>query len=125
MSGEGESLIASLDDHIRRISTEVLEQHFGGNSRSSDCVIVDAEAHGLQQTLQRIMVKEFISAKEAALLLNCSERHIHNLVDRARRQMSENPIPFRKIGETTSFLRTELLDWTKGQSVSNQLRAVS
>ncbi len=30
------------------------------------------------------MSKEFISAKEAAVLLNCSERHIHNLVDRAR-----------------------------------------
>jgi Helix-turn-helix domain len=71
------------------------------------------------------MSKEFISAKEAAVLLNCSERHIHNLVDRARRQLDNHPIPFRKIGETTTFLRTELLEWTKGNSTSNQLRAVS
>jgi excisionase family DNA binding protein len=71
------------------------------------------------------MSKEFISAKEAAVLLNCSERHIHNLVDRARRQIDDNSIPFRKIGETTSFLRTELLEWTKGQSSADQLRAVS
>ena len=77
------------------------------------------------QTLQRIMSKEFISAKEASVLLNCSERHIHNLVDRARRQIGDRPIPFRKIGETTTFLRTELLEWTKGESNDNQLRAVS
>jgi hypothetical protein len=70
------------------------------------------------------MAKEFISAKEAAILLNCSERHIHNLVDRARRGIGGNPIPFRKIGDTTTFLRTELLEWTKGESNGNQLRAV-
>ena len=72
----------------------------------------------------RITSKEFISAKEAALLLNCSERHIHNLVDRARRGISENPIPYRKVGETTTFLRTELIEWTKVRP-NNQLRAVS
>jgi hypothetical protein len=58
------------------------------------------------------MSKEVISAKEAAVLLNCSERHIHNLVVRAHREIDDNPIPFREIGETTSFLRTELLEWT-------------
>jgi predicted ATP-grasp superfamily ATP-dependent carboligase len=122
---EADSLITSLDERIRRISREVLEQQHAGEQQPGGFVIVDAEARRLQQILQRIMSKEFISAKEAALLLNCSERHIHNLVDRARRQLGENPIPFRKIGETTTFLRTELLEWTRGQSISNQLRAVS
>lgn len=68
------------------------------------------------------MCKEFIPAKEASVLLNCSEPHIHNLVDRARRQIGDYPIPFRKVGEVTTFLRTELLEWTKGRS-NNQLRA--
>jgi hypothetical protein len=122
---EDENLLISLDDHIRRISREVLEQRFASERQDAGRVVLDPEAQHLKQVLQRIMSKEFISAKEAAILLNCSERHIHNLVDRARRQLDNHPIPFRKIGETTTFLRVELLEWTKGNSISNQLRAVS
>ncbi len=125
MSVEGDSLITSLDERIRIISREVLEQQLAEEQQQTNCVVVDAEARRLHQVLQRIMAKEFISAKEAAVLLNCSERHIHNLVDRARRQISDNPIPFRKIGETTTFLRSELLEWTRAQWNVNQLRAVS
>jgi hypothetical protein len=122
---EDENLLISLDEHIRRISREVLEQRFASERQEAGRVVLDPEARHLQQLLQRIMSKEFISAKEAAILLNCSERHLHNLVDRARRQLDNHPIPFRKIGETTTFLRIELLEWTKGNSISNQLRAVS
>jgi hypothetical protein len=122
---EDENLLISLDEHIRRISREILEQRFASERQDAGRVVLDPEALHLQQVLQRIMSKEFISAKEAAILLNCSERHIHNLVDRARRQLDNHPIPFRKIGETTTFLRIELLEWTKGNSISNQLRAVS
>jgi CRP-like cAMP-binding protein len=120
-----ENLVFLLDERIRRISREVLEQQLAQERGATDLLVIDQEARRLQQTIQRIMSKEFISAKEAAVLLNCSERHIHNLVDRARREIDDNPIPFRKIGETTSFLRAELLEWTRGQSSANQLRAVS
>ncbi len=113
-----------FDEHIRSISKQVIEEEFAKRQISEAVVVVDREAIKLQHCLQRIMCKEFISAKEAAVLLNCSERHIHNLVDRARRQIGDNPIPFRKVGEVTTFLRTELLEWTKGRS-SNHLRAVS
>ena len=114
----------ALDEHIRSISKQVVEEQFAERQICEESVVVDPEAINLQRCLQRIMCKEFISAKEAAVLLNCSERHIHNLVDRARRQIGDNPIPFRKVGEVTTFLRTELLEWTKGRS-SNHLRAVS
>ena len=113
-----------FDEHIRSISKQVIEEEFAKHQTVEGFVTVDPEAIKLQHRLQRIMCKEFISAKEAAVLLNCSERHIHNLVDRARRQIGDNPIPFRKVGEVTTFLRTELLEWTKERS-SNQLRAVS
>jgi len=113
-----------FDEHIRSISKRVIEEEFAKRQMCEELVVVDPEALKLQHCLQRIMCKEFISAKEAAVLLNCSERHIHNLVDRARRQIGDNPIPFRKVGEVTTFLRTELLEWTKGRS-SNHLRAVS
>src|SRR5689334_20940499 len=114
----------AFDEHIRRVSKQVIEEEFAKHQTGEGFVTVDSEALQLQRCLQRIMCKEFISAKEAAVLLNCSERHIHNLVDRARRQIGDNPIPFRKVGEVTTFLRTELLEWTKGRS-SNHLRAVS
>ncbi len=118
-----DNLAILLDERIRRISKEVIVQELA-SGKLSDPAIIDAETRKLHQTLQCIMLKEFISAKEAALLLNCSERHIHNLVDRARRQIADHPIPFRKIGETTTFHRTELLEWTKCQSSATQLRAV-
>ena len=114
----------AFDEHIRSISKQVIEEEFERHQAAEGFVTVDPEAIRLGHSLQRIMCKEFISAKEAAVLLNCSERHIHNLVDRARRQIGDNPIPFRKVGEVTTFLRTELLEWTKGR-LSNQLRAVS
>lgn len=105
-----ENLVFLLDERIRRISREVLEQQLTQERGATDLLVIDQEARRLQQTLQRIMSKEFISAKEAAVLLNCSERHIHNLVDRARRQIDDNPIPFRKIGETSSFLAPNFLN---------------
>jgi hypothetical protein len=114
----------AFDGHIRSISKQVIEEEFAKHQTGEVFVTADPEAIKLQHRLQRIMCKEFISAKEAAVLLNCSERHIHNLVDRARRQIGDNPIPFRKVGEVTTFLRTELIEWTKGRS-SNHLRAVS
>src|SRR4030095_7255137 len=113
-----------FDEHIRSISKQLIEEEFAKHQNGEGLVTVDSDAKKLLHYLQRIMCKEFISAKEAAVLLNCSERHIHNLVDRARRQIGENPIPFRKVGEVTTFLRTELLEWTKGRS-NNHLRAVS
>ena len=113
-----------FDEHIRSISKQLIEEEFAKHQDGEALVTVDSDAKKLLHHLQRIMCKEFISAKEAAVLLNCSERHIHNLVDRARRQIGDNPIPFRKVGEVTTFLRTELLEWTKGRS-KNHLRAVS
>jgi hypothetical protein len=40
------------------------------------------------------MVKEFISIREAHLLLCCSKGHIRNLVDKARKEKTSHPIPF-------------------------------
>ena len=119
---QDENLLRSLDERIRMIVGEVLEKERGTGRAISG--VLDDESSKLQERLQRIMSKEFISAKEAALLLNCSERHVHNLVDRARRQIGDHPIPFRKVGETTTFLRTELIEWTKAP-MTNQLIAVS
>jgi hypothetical protein len=67
-----------FDEYIRSISKQVIEEEFAKHQTREGFVTVDPEAIKLQHRLQRIMCKEFISAKEAAVLLNCSERHIHN-----------------------------------------------
>ena len=112
-----------LDERIREVSREVVGEYLAQRALRERITNIDNDTLTHQQVLRRIMSKEFISAKEASVLLNCSERHIHNLVDRARRGLSDNPIPYRKVGETTTFLRTELIEWTKVRP-TNQLRAV-
>jgi hypothetical protein len=57
-----------FDEHIRSISKQVIEEEFAKRLICEDSVIVDPEAIKLQRCLQRIMCKEFISAKEAAVL---------------------------------------------------------
>src|SRR5262245_16683088 len=109
--GIGKDFSIVLDERIRHVSREIVEEYLAKGIPVSEVNTIDTEVQRHLRALQRIMCKEFISAKEAALLLNCSERHIHNLVDRARRGLSENPIPYRKVGETTTFLRTELVEW--------------
>ena len=94
-------LVRVFDDRIRQVSREVIEHYLADGILDRNST--DTEAHAQQQVLQRILCKEFISAKEPAVLLNCSERHIHNLVDRARRGISDNPIPYRKVGDTTTL----------------------
>ena len=113
----------TLDEHMLAIVKRLIEEERVQIQTREGEMAINREALRLHDAVQRIMSKEFISAREAAILLNCSERHIHNLVDRARRGLTDNPIPYRKIGETTTFLRTELIEWTKVRP-PNQLRAV-
>ena len=60
----------AFDEHIRSISKQVVEEEFAKYQTAEGFVTVDAEAVELQCCPQRIMCKEFISAKEAAVLLN-------------------------------------------------------
>jgi hypothetical protein len=89
-----DDFLVLLDERIRRISKEVAAELVGQPSQSSDPLIEDIEAANIQKALQRIMVKEFISIREAHLLLCCSDGHIRNLVDKARKKKTSHPIPF-------------------------------
>ena len=89
-----DNFLALLDERIRRISKEVSAELVGQPGQSSDPLIEDIEAANIQKALQRIMVKEFISIREAHLLLCCSDGHIRNLVDKARKNKTSLAIPF-------------------------------
>lgn len=71
----------------------------------------DPVALQLQRRLALIHVKERISIAEAALLLNCSDGHIRNLVKKAKKKGAKNPIPFCDLDGVTVFNRLALLEW--------------
>ena len=89
-----DDFLVLLDERIRRISKEVAVELVGPPSQSSDPLIEDTEAANIQKALQRMMVKEFSSIRETHLLLCCSDGHIRNLVDKARKKRTSHPIPF-------------------------------
>lgn len=118
-----DDLVTFLDERIRRISKEVATEVLGGASQPSDLFIKDTEAANIQQALQRIMIKEFISIREAHLLLGCSDGHIRNLVDKARKKKTSHPIPFLDLDGVTVFQRVKLLEWA--ERPKQRLRAAS
>jgi hypothetical protein len=67
----------------------------------------------LQRKLALIHAKERISIAESALLLNCSDGHIRNLVKKAKRKGTKNPIPFCDLDGVTVFNRLKLLEWAE------------
>jgi len=108
---------------IRRISKEVLLEHQAREQQSGNPCIADSEDEKLAVTLRRIMAKEFVSIKETALLLNCSDGHIRNLVGKAQKGKASHPIPFLDLDGVTVFPRVKLLEWAK--QPKKKLRAVS
>jgi hypothetical protein len=118
-----DDLVTLLDERIRRISKEVATEVLGKATQPSDILIKDIEAANVQQALQRIMIKEFISIREAHLLLGCSDGHIRNLVDKARKKKTSHPIPFLDLDGVTVFQRVKLLEWA--ERPKQRLRAAS
>jgi len=108
-----DDLVTLLDERIRRISKEVASEVLGKAPQPSDLFTKDMEAANIQQALQRILIKEFISIKEAHLLLGCSDGHIRNLVDKARKKKTSHPIPFLDLDGVTVFQRVKLLEWAE------------
>ncbi len=118
-----DDLLGSLDERIRRISREVLVEHQAREPQSGNSSVADSEDEKLAVTLRRIMAKEFVSIKETALLLNCSDGHIRNLVGKAQKGKASHPIPFLDLDGVTVFPRVKLLEWA--EQPRKKLRAVS
>src|SRR5260370_12564387 len=100
-----DDLVTVFDERIRRISREIAQEVFGEARQPLDLSVKDIDAANIQKALQRIMIKEFISIREAHLLLGCSDGHIRNLVDKARRKQTSPPIPFLPFSGVPFFQR--------------------
>lgn len=118
------TLLESLDERIRAVAREMIKEELGRRAASSSGgAFRDEGAESIRAELAKIQAKEFITAREAATLLSCSARHIHNLVDRARHSNPHHPIPFRKVGDTTVFRRVDLIAWTESKNESGAAQA--
>lgn len=105
-------LITALDERMRRIAKEVLDEQA---ARAAQAVAFGRghEHASLREDLERIKAKEFISTREAHLLLGCSDGHIRNLVEKARKGKASHPIPFLDLDGVTVFPLTKLLEWAE------------
>ncbi|MCA1632628.1 MAG: hypothetical protein LC802_02660 [Acidobacteria bacterium] len=113
-----DDFVTVIDERIRRISREVTEEMLGIARQPAELLVKDVEALNIRESLQRIMVKEFISIKEAHLLLGCSDGHIRNLVDKARKKKTSHPIPFARCcptGARGGTLRVASFDRDPGE----------
>jgi hypothetical protein len=62
-SDEKDGLMSILDDRIRRISKEVVQELQGAHSAPASFTGLDSEPNKLGDALRRIMVKEFVSVR--------------------------------------------------------------
>jgi hypothetical protein len=118
-----DDLLGSLDERIRRISREVIVEHQAREQQSGNSSIADSEGEKLAVSLRLIMAKEFVCIKETALLLNCTDGHIRDVVGKSQQGKASHPIPFLDLDGVTVFPRGKLLEWAS--QPKKKLRAVS
>jgi len=102
----------ALIKEVEAIAERVYERKFieAANGCQDDTRATPA-AVALRDRLACINAKEHISIAEAALLVNCSDGHIRNLVGKARGRQTKQPIPFSDLDGVTVFNRLALLEW--------------
>ena len=111
-----------IEQEIESIARRVCRQEIEAHSQSSPAPNSDQQAQRLQHTIALIKAKEYISIKEAALLFGCSDSHIRNVVHKARKGKTKNPIPYRDLDGLTVFKLSEFEEWSNPKL---KLKAVS
>jgi hypothetical protein len=118
-----DNFVTALDERIRRISREVVVEERANARGPASPPDDDSEGRKLRDALRLIMSKEFISVREARLLLGCSDSHIRNLVNKALKGKATYPIPFLDLDGVSVFPRVKLLEWA--ERPKRRLRAAS
>lgn len=76
---------------------------------------VNQEAEHIRRALEVIRAKDILSVPEAAILLNCSDSHLYNLIQKALDGTTEYPIPFVDLDGTQRLPQKALLEWSRTQ----------
>jgi len=105
--------VLAFEERMRAIAREVFAEQVRQEQRAAVSLVGDPEAHGLREALKKIRAKDFITIREAHVLLGCSDGHIRNLVDKARKGKAAHPIPFLDLDGVTVFPLAKLLEWAE------------
>lgn len=117
-----DAFITALEERMRAVAREV----FAEQAVQGSVAHLPPDDHTVQEigkTLRMIRAKEFITVREAHVLLGCSDGHIRNLVDKARKGKTSYPIPFLDLDGVTVFPLAKLLEWAERPKLKK--RAVS
>lgn len=110
------------DDELRQQIDQFCEQQRGilmlivqtiAAAPESEPSIDTDERNELRRRIDRIKAKEFCSADEAALLLDCSAQHLRNKVEKTMKGETEYPIPHANLDGPVTFPVQELLEWAR------------
>ena len=108
-----DAFITALEERMRAVAREVFAEQAAQGQGAANLSSDDHRAQEIGKTLRAIRAKEFITIREAHVLLGCSDGHIRNLVDKARRGKTSYPIPFLDLDGVTVFPLAKLLEWAE------------
>jgi hypothetical protein len=103
--------MSSLEQEVEAIAERIFERKISEWKSLQQNTDVRGEILELRNKLVCINAKDHISIAEAALLLNCSDGHVRNLIGKARKRQTNRPIPFCDLDGVTVFNRLALLEW--------------
>ena len=118
-----DAFITALEERMRAVAREVFAEQTVQGQSVTHSTFDDHAAHEIGKTLRMIRAKEFITIREAHVLLGCSDGHIRNLIDKARKGRTSYPIPFLDLDGVTVFPLAKLLEWAERPKLKK--RAVS
>ena len=108
-----DAFITALEERMRAVAREVFAEQAVQGQSAAHSASDDHSAQEVVKTLRIIRAKEFITIREAHVLLGCSDGHIRNLVDKARKGKTAYPIPFLDLDGVTVFPLAKLLEWAE------------
>lgn len=108
-----DAFFTALEERMRAVAREVFAEQAVQGQSVARSVSDDYAAQEIGRTLRMIRAKEFITIREAHVLLGCSDGHIRNLVDKARKGKTSYPIPFLDLDGVTVFPIAKLLEWAE------------
>jgi hypothetical protein len=89
----------ALIHELESIAERFFERKIAENPPASAYLPATAEAAALRDKLAHINAKNYISIAETALLLNCSDGHVRNLIGKRGRATQNSRFPFVTLTE--------------------------
>ena len=103
----------SIEQIIEEIANRVYDEREAERPRTSQAMLLDAEAHRAIKQLSLIAHKPYLTRREAAIYLDISERSIGEWV---KRQDDQNPFPESSAGGEPRYRREKIDEWAEREN---------